>query len=268
MLDDQEFRRLLDHFDRPWAGYRKVRRGVKKRIRRHMEDLGCGHLDAYLALIEQRPEERRACLQHLSVSISRFMRDRKMWSCLAERCLPELARRFPKGPLAWSAGCANGEEPYSLALVWQAMAEIDDPPPITILATDLRPDCLVRAGQGQYGRGSLKELAPEVRERFFEPLGARQYRVRPILRAPIRWRQHDLLSTPPGHHEFHLILLRNNLLTYYRGDVLRHAFSRIIGRLATEGWLAVGSHEHPPDTWDYRLERDPQCPWLYQKRTR
>jgi chemotaxis protein methyltransferase CheR len=179
MLEDHEFSRLLNHFDRSWSGYRKVRQGVKKRLRRHMEELGCGGLAQYLALIDQRPDVEAECLRHLAVTISRFMRDRGLWSCLQDRCLPELARRFPQGVRAWSAGCANGEEPYSLALAWQLLADKVDIPPMTILATDLRPDCLSRARQGRYTRGSLKELAPELRERFFVRLhDGRQYEVR------------------------------------------------------------------------------------------
>ncbi len=263
MLDDTEFKRLLDRFDRPWAGYRKVRRGVKKRIRRHMEELGCGSFAEYLILIERQPAVRETCRQHLSVTISRFMRDRGMWRCLRERCLPELALRFPGGLRAWSAGCANGEEAYTVALILLTL----DPPPLTILATDLRADCLMRAEQGVYDRGSLKELPPEWRERFFVALhGGRRYRVRPVLQADIRWRRHDFLTGPPDADPFHLILLRNSLLTYYQGKLLLEAFTRIEAALATGGWLAVGSHEQPPPGVDDRLVRDLECPWLYRKR--
>ena len=66
MLSDDEFRHLLKYLNRPWNGFRKVRRGVKKRVRRHMQTLGCTGMDAYLDLLSQQPEARAAAhrVQH------------------------------------------------------------------------------------------------------------------------------------------------------------------------------------------------------------
>ena len=84
MFTDDDFKRLLQQFDRPWSGYRKIRKGVKKRIRRHMQNLGCRQADAYLGMVRQDPLAKAACDQLLLVIIGRFFRDKNLrgiWNC-------------------------------------------------------------------------------------------------------------------------------------------------------------------------------------------
>ena len=76
MLSDTEFRSLLEHLNRPWAGYRKVRKGVKQRVRRHMQNLACSTVEQYLVQLARQPAEMAACEECLRVTISRFFRDR------------------------------------------------------------------------------------------------------------------------------------------------------------------------------------------------
>ena len=164
MLSDTEFRNLLEHLNRPWAGFRKVRKGVKKRIRRHMQEMGCSTIEQYIVQLAQQPGAKAGCEQCLRVTISRFFRDRQLWQTLAARILPDLAERFAPPIRIWSAGCACGEEPYSLAMAWDGLAH---PPTLDLLATDAGGICLARAREGTYGRNSLKEVPDELRERYF-----------------------------------------------------------------------------------------------------
>ena len=266
MFSDDDFRKLLDRLDLPWAGYRKVRGGVKKRIRRHMEDLGCRDMPAYLALFEQRPDVREQCRQCLLVTISRFFRDRRLWDHLRFRWLPVLKEHYPEGLRAWSAGCAGGEEPYSLAMVWVASAEnAEQLPPLRITATDASPECLERARRGIYDSGSLREIPGDLRRRFLAPLPRHRWGIDPHLKAFIDWKPHNLLADPPPAADgaFHLVLLRNNLLTYYRGEPLRAALEGIIQAMAPGGLLVLGSHEHLPEV-SLPFTRDDDCPWIYQ----
>jgi chemotaxis protein methyltransferase CheR len=264
MLSDREFALLLEYLDRPWAGFRKVRKGVKKRIRRHMAALGCTSVHDYLQKIERDPHVRAQCEQQLAVTISRFFRDRGLWEHLREHLLPELMDRFPDGLAAWSAGCANGEEPYTLAMVWQeTAASRSGAPVLQILATDADPACIRRAREGVYLPSSLKEVPEACQVRWFEKVrGGRRFRVAPRLREHIRWQVHHLLGPPP-QGRFHLILLRNSLLTYYRGAELQAALARILTTLMPGGYLILGSHEHLPASSPC-LTRDPACPWIYR----
>ena len=176
MLDDNAFRLLLKHFDRPWAGYRKVRKGVKKRLRHHMQSLGCKTIEAYLVKLQELPDERQVCEQCLLVTISRFFRDRELWRDLKARLLPSLVEICDAPLRIWSAGCACGEEPYSLAMV---LASLDGAPPATLLATDIQTICLDRAREGIYNPGSLKEVPDELLQVYFDRLqGGRCFRIK------------------------------------------------------------------------------------------
>lgn len=263
MLDDDAFRQVLNHLDRPWAGYRKIRKGVKKRVRRHMMALGCTTIDAYLYAIDRDPAARAECVERLRVTISRFFRDRQLWEQLRQRLLPTLAARFPIELNAWSAGCANGEEAYSLSMVWEDLtAGIAPFPVLQILATDADMTGLHRAREGLYPISSLKEVPEHLRNRWFQKApGTAQWRVDNRLQERICWQPHQLLESPPPGL-FHLILLRNNLLTYYQGTRLKTAFERILAVLADGGILIVGSHEHLPPS-QVPLKRDPLCPWVF-----
>jgi chemotaxis protein methyltransferase CheR len=263
MLSDDEFRQLLMHLGRPWNGFRKVRKGVKKRVRRHMQAMGCTGMDAYLDLLKRNPEARDTCQRCLTVTISRFFRDRRLWDHLYARVLPELITRFPERLTAWSAGCANGEEPYTLAMIWEALAAPRlTAPAMDILATDADPSCIQRAETGQYPQSSFREMPEDFRNRWFHrSAGGRCWQIDAYLRRRIRWKVHQLLEDPPAGR-FQLILLRNNLLTYYQGPGMIAAMERIAAALTDGGLLVLGSHERLP-TLKVALFRDPQCPWLY-----
>ena len=261
MLSDIEFRNLLESLNRPWAGYRKVRKGVKKRLRRHMQDLGCSTVEQYLVQLARQPGAKAAHERCLRVIISRFFRDRHLWQTLRIRSLPDLMDRFSPPIRTWSAGCANGEEPYSLAMLWE---ELRCPAALELLATDADEACLKRARMGAYSRSSLKEVPVEMRERYFESeKGGLQFLIRSHLMTPIRWRRHDLLDPLPDGGPFHMILLRNNLLTYYQGPDLQSAFTRVVSTLSAGGWLVTGTHERLPVS-AFKLIMDTDCPGLYR----
>jgi chemotaxis protein methyltransferase CheR len=263
MLSDDEFRRLLKHLDRPWEGFRKVRKGVKKRVRRHMQMVGCTGIDAYLDLLKGNAEAFTECQRCLTVTISRFFRDRRLWDHLQARVLPGLIKLYPDRLAAWSAGCANGEEPYTLAMVWEELAApLPSAPILEILATDAEPSCILRAKDGLYPQSSFKEMPEEFKRRWFRKAHGRWWQIDAYLRERVRWHAHQLLDDPPAGN-CQMILLRNNLLTYYQGPGMIAAMDRITGRLTKGGVLVVGSHERPPPL-KVALTRDAQCPWLYR----
>ncbi len=262
MLSDDGFKKVLQYFDRSWPGYRKVRKGVKKRIRRHMNKLGCHNTNDYLKILARNPVERTACEICLLVTISRFFRDPSLWRHLKNNILPELISLFPDGIRIWSAGCACGEEVYSLSIL---LDNISASASARITATDINPLCLERAKIGIYKQSSLKEMSEKDKTRYFEKQkSGREFAVIPDLKKTIHWQQKNLFGSPPKGL-FHMIFLRNNLLTYFKGLQQKDAFENILSSLATNGFLVKGSHENLPA--DYPdLVQDSLCPWIYQKR--
>ena len=118
-MEDTRFRQLLDRFGFYWAGYRRVRKGVKKRIVRHMHQLQCWNIDEYIEAIAKDREKRLQFERLMTVSISRFFRDIRLWEIIHEEILPLLAQKSPRVIKVWSAGCASGEEVYSFKILWE-----------------------------------------------------------------------------------------------------------------------------------------------------
>ena len=157
------------------------------------------------------------------------------------------------------------EEPYTLTMVWENLAATrPSAPALDILATDALPDCILRAETGRYPRSSFREMPENLEMRWFQKeRGGRWWQIDARLRQRVRLRVHQLLDDPPAG-PFQMILLRNNLLTYYQGPAMVAAMERIAVTLPKGGVLIVGSHERPPRL-STALTRDPECPWIYKR---
>jgi len=246
-MDDQQFRQLLKYFGLSWEGYRKVRKGVKKRIRRYMNVLGCHDISAYLLELDRSDKVRHECELLMTVSISRFFRDRKLWEVLQTEILPGLIEKPVEKIRVWSAGCASGEEVYSLKILWDGLAASNPHlPEFEITATDINPIYLKRARAGVYQSSSLKEVPEGFRSVYFEAQAdGKLYAVRTSMKKGVIWQIRHLLSDPPDA-QFDLIFLRNNLLTYYLDKFKKPALGKVISHLSAGGFLIIGSHEKLP----------------------
>jgi chemotaxis methyl-accepting protein methylase len=270
MLDDNELKQLLAKLDLCFEGYRRVRKGVKKRLRRHMLELGCKCVDEYIIRVEDDPDVRRRCDLHLLVSISRFFRDLPLWEHLEKRLLPRLVDRHNNRFKVWSAGCACGEEAYSFGIVWELLKkESTDLPELFLLGTDANPACIARAREGSYPASSMREIPGGILTTYFQPRkGGKRYEVIPHIKAGIHWQIQHLRDDPPGDN-FHIIFLRNNLLTYYGDTILIPVLSTIVAALAVDGLLVIGSKEMLPKVQE-TLVSDQEiayCFWKTQKQT-
>lgn len=265
-MHDQQFRQLLIHFGYSWSGYRKVRKGVKKRINRHMHQLGCRNMDAYLAKLDQSRMIRQECERLMTVSISRFFRDRQFWHTLEKKLLPELLESRAGKVKVWSAGCACGDEVYSFKIVWEGLKKsYDNLPKLEVLATDINPVYLGRARAGIYSAGSLKEVKKElISKHFHRQRSKNQYAIKTALAKDVAFKIHCLLLGPPGSN-FDVIFLRNNVLTYYQDRLKKNALSNVLKSLAPSGLLVIGSHEVLPYTRHDLVSVAPH-PFVFRKR--
>ncbi len=263
-MDDSQFRRLLDFYGLSWNGYRKVRKGVEKRISRHMRQLGCQDMDEYLSFLRNDPELAAVAERLLTVSISRFFRDRGMWQALDEHILPDILPNHKNSVHVWSAGCARGEEVYTFKILWERMRDrFSTLPELRILATDMNPAYLEEARKGTYRKSSLKEVPAEWQAVFLRPVSEGVFAVSEKLKSGITWQVHHLISDQPPQDTFAIIFLRNNLLTYYKNEVRDSPLLRIVDHLAHRGFLIIGAHENLPA--DTPLTPSPYYPKIFQK---
>lgn len=246
-MDPSDFHRLLTHLGLSGSGYRKVRRGVQGRVTRHMQQIGCRGIQEYLERLSREEEVRRECERRMAVPISRFFRDRRLWEVLEALVFPRLLTRDTPSFRFWSAGCARGEEVYSLKILWENLRTVGrNMPALEVLATDLHPDYLAKAQRGEFAKSSLREVRPMELSRWFEPMsGGNRFAVHPTLRAGVVWKVHDLRNNPP-EYGFQLVFLRNNVLTYYCEDWRVDILAKVVSALAPAGFLVTGAHERLP----------------------
>lgn len=239
----------LPRLGRRWAGYRKVQSLVCKRLARRLHALGLADLDAYRGWLESHPAEWPELDGLLGIPISRFYRDRGVFDAIGREVMPTLARtaREASRPTldGWSAGCASGEEPYTLAILWRLRAQAAFPGlALHVVATDADAGLLERARAGCYLASSLKELPPDLRAAAFEARGA-LWCLRPQFRT-VEFLRQDLREAMPGG-PFDLVLCRNVVATYYAPDVQREIMMRLASRLRPGGALVLGIHEALPE---------------------
>lgn len=262
-MDDRQFKRLLGELGYSFAGYRRVRKGVKKRIRRHMRDINCRDMVSYLECIATSDQIREACIRRMAVPISRFMRDRPLWDALRGGWLLELYRRFGPRLNAWSAGCACGEEAYSLMIA--ARETPASALQMRMTATDLNPACLTKARAGIYQASSFREMPADLLSQYFNPMRrGRRFRIRPDLMAGITWCRRRTENPWPGQI-YDLILLRNSVLTYYEAPQQTRVLVKVIESLRPDGLLVIGSRERLPAGLPDMMPVSTSCPYVFRK---
>ncbi|MBI4082000.1 MAG: chemotaxis protein CheR [Candidatus Lambdaproteobacteria bacterium] len=232
-----------------WAGFRRVRRQVCKRIARRLRALGLPDGSAYRARLEGDPGEWQVLDALCRVTISRFYRDRALWERLAGDLVPALGDALrSRGEIelrAWSAGCASGEEPYTLAALWErALGPSAAGLALRVLATDADARLLERARRARYGAGSVRELPPAWRAAAFRREDSR-YRLREAYARHVTFLRQDIREAMP-EGPWHLIFCRNLVFTYFSDPLQRTLAERLAARLAPAGLLVLGGHERLP----------------------
>lgn len=248
-----------------WPGFRKVRRQVCRRIHQRMGELQIGSYSNYLVHIDRFPEELDTIDRLLDITISRFWRDRGVFELLEKVILPDLIstagqenRNFLH---CWCAGCCNGEEPYSLALLWHLRFSPADIR-LGIVATDRNKTVLKRAASGLFPKGALRNVPPDILEKGFDKVN-NDYLIRRKFTDGIQFLQRDIRRDIPDGF-FDMIFCRNFIFTYYDHSVRDALFRTILDRLRPGGYLVIGAHEHLPES-DFDIRRVKKDEPVYRK---
>jgi len=214
---------------------------VLRRLERRMQVTARPDVLAYRDHLERHPEETEPLLQDMLISVTSFFRDRQAFEAL-ERELMSLLKRRPEAGVwrGWVAGCATGEEAYSLAMLINDHATAGSSIPVQIFASDIDERALAAARKALYPDGIVTDVPPtRLRDYFEHEAGA--YRIKRVLREQITFSRHNVLRDPP-FSRVDMISCRN-LLIYLEREVQAQVLEVFHFALNPGGLLFLGSAE-------------------------
>lgn len=242
------------------SGFRRLRKEVSKRIgvdyqnysKKHlrrrfharMRVTGTDRFMDYYNYIKSNEEEIENLRELLTVNVTKFKRDTEVWDIIEGEVLPEILDRGSGNMFnrvkAWSAGCATGEEPYSLAISYLKSRPSDDSS-FQITATDLDSKALEFARNGEYPEKTLKNLTRSEKKRYFHDFED-GFAVKDELKDLVEFKEKDIFKTS-FTTKFDMILCRN-LMIYFNNDAKIDLMERLVASLDKGGFLIIGMSEN------------------------
>jgi two-component system CheB/CheR fusion protein len=236
--------RLRNHRGIDFTAYKTPT--IERRLRRRMAAVGVNSLPDYLDYLDQDSNEEQRLVAHFLIKVTRFFRDPPLFTRLREDIMPELAAAATvngRELRLWSAGCATGEEAYSLALlVAELQSKQSEPFSARIFATDLDDTALSFGRKGLYPASALVDVPEDLVDRFFTKQDG-AYEVGKTIRNLIVFGNHDLAQRPPFPHT-DLVLCRN-VLIYFTHELQHRALDIFAYSLRDGGYLVLGKSESP-----------------------
>ena len=231
---------LAEQRDFDFRGYKKTT--LERRFRRRMFQLNLGSYADYGEYIRKHPDEINHLLSTILINVTEFFRDPPAWEILRHEILPAQLKRIKPGHSfrVWSAGCASGEEPYSIAILLaeQFGPRIQDYD-VKIYATDIDDESLNTARRGEYALDAVRRVRPEWREKYFHGKGL--LRVNREIRRLVIFGRSNLAQDAPISH-VNLLVCRN-VLIYFDSDLQKQILSRLHYALEPGGVLFLGKSE-------------------------
>ena len=273
---DKELKSILDYLNKErsfdFSGYRPSMLG--RRMGKRLRPTKCDGFPEYLKYLKKHPEELDELVDVLTINVSRFFRNTLAFEYIADKILPALVFKKKTGPgpslRIWSAGCATGEEPYSMAILIRELQKKEKLDlTVNIFATDIDERALKRAGKAVYPYDSIKNIKYRLLKGYFEETGKR-FQLTPKIQEMVAFSAFDMMSkrgyAPPESvfGSFDIILCKNVLIyfsTTYQGRI----FDKLYRSLAKGGYLVLGRAEVPTREYQKRFKKVNECCPIYQK---
>lgn len=218
---------------------------VQRRIARRMSLIDIDDYTQYLDRLREGEEERKQLIKDLLINVTDFFRDPEAFHLLEDTIIPETLKRLDKQEdiRIWVAGCASGEEAYSIAILWlEGLAKFRRSNPVRIFATDIDEYAIKIARKGIYPDSITGEIPQAYLEKYFTPVADQhQYRIKNQVRDLISFAAQNVAVDPPFSH-MHLISCRN-LLIYLKKEVQEKVLSAFYFSLEKDAYLILGSSE-------------------------
>jgi two-component system, chemotaxis family, CheB/CheR fusion protein len=234
-----DFLRRSRGFD--FTGYKRT--SLSRRIDKRVQAVGADSLLSYMDHLEVDPEEFIQLFNTILVNVTSFFRDPPNWEYLSTEILPQLAagKREDEPIRIWSAGCASGEEAYTLAMVTaEALGPKVVRERVKIYATDADEEALNQARQARYTAKQVEGVPADLLERYFERNGT-GYVFSQELRRSVIFGRHDLIQDAPISR-IDLLVCRNTLM-YLNSETQSHVLARFAFALRDRGYLMLGKAE-------------------------
>jgi two-component system, chemotaxis family, CheB/CheR fusion protein len=243
--DDERFEAFLDYLKGArgldFTGYK--RSSLLRRIQKRLQAVGGESYDAYQAYLEAHPEEFGLLFNTILINVTSFFRDPEAWGFLTSQIVPRLlaGSRPDSAVRAWSAGCASGEEAYTLAMILAEHLGIEAfRRRVKIYASDVDEDALMRARHATYSASEVEDVPPELLSKYFERIDDR-YLFHKDIRRSIIFGRHDLLQDAPISR-VNLLVCRNTLM-YFTRETQTKVLNRFHFALRNGGFLFMGRAE-------------------------
>jgi chemotaxis protein methyltransferase CheR len=215
---------------------------LRRRLAVRMRARGVHSFAEYAALLGRAPEEYELLVAALAINVTKFFRNPETFEALRVRVVEPLWQRGTPVKV-WSAGCASGEEPYSLSLLFHEVAAHRSSAVrgrVRIDATDLDPGALDDLRRAEYPRPAVEDLPAAFLERYFSP--GPPYRLDPHVAACVRTLRHDLTRDAPPDPPYDLIVCRN-VVIYFDRPMQERLFEEFLDALVPGGHLLLGKVE-------------------------
>jgi chemotaxis methyl-accepting protein methylase len=236
--------RIADHTGLDIGVYKD--RCLRRRIAVRMRACGVPDYAEYLSVLERTPAELDLLADALTINVTNFFRNRETWEALGAHLLPELLTLREGRLRAWSAGCASGEEPYTLVMLivrtLEQMGHNDWLHRVHVDATDIDRRSLERAAAGTYPESAFSEVDPKLRTRCCVPAGEGRLALSDELRRLVDVHRLELAGKWGGGPIYDLILCRN-VIIYFDRATQERLMERFADRLAPSGVLVLGKVE-------------------------
>jgi two-component system CheB/CheR fusion protein len=244
--EDHQFQALLEHVrNRNGIDFGRYRQPtIRRRLQRRLVDTGQNSVEEYSQYLRRHPEEYERLVASFLIKVTDFFRDPELFDYLREHVVHELideARSRDNELRIWSAGCATGEEAYSLAILFADILGTDiEELSVRIFATDIDPHAISYARHGLYSAAAVERVPADLRSRYFTPVDG-GYEIRKAVRRLVVFAPHDLGQRAP-FPRIDLALCRN-VLIYFTPELQRRALQLFAFALRPSGRLILGKSE-------------------------
>ncbi len=220
---------------------------LKRRIELRMKIKGAKTYREYLKIIEKDENELRNFVDTITINVTEFMRDKTPFQYFKNIILPKIAekkRAIGSNLLRfWSAGCAYGEEAYSIAIC--VLESLGNDWVVSIYGTDIDEKCLEIAKKGIYKDSQLKNLNKFLINKYFDKING-MYKIKDEVKKLVRFKKHDLTTEGPISRYFDAIFCRN-VMIYFTEDQKRKVINDFYEALTDGGYLIIGKSETLPN---------------------